>query len=71
MRITAKGQVTIPREIRERADLLPGTDVVFTLEADGGVRLVKAGPGARRAVRSWSPICSSTSSRRAAAAAAS
>ena len=29
MRITAKGQVTIPADIRERAGLLPHTDVDF------------------------------------------
>ncbi len=40
MRITAKGQVTIPQEVRERAGLMPGTDVAFEIEA-GGVRLVK------------------------------
>jgi len=43
MRITSKGQVTIPRSIRERFGLLPHTDVDFV--ADGGaVRIVKAGP---------------------------
>jgi AbrB family looped-hinge helix DNA binding protein len=51
MRITAKGQVTIPQEIRERAGLMPGTDVEFELEAGGGVRLVKAKSGARRNTR--------------------
>ena len=41
MRITSKGQVTIPQEIRERAGLLPHTEVDF--EVDGnGVRIVKA-----------------------------
>jgi AbrB family looped-hinge helix DNA binding protein len=50
MRITAKGQVTIPQEIREQAGLMPGTDVAFKLEA-GGVRLVKAKAGARRKTR--------------------
>jgi len=35
MRITSKGQVTIPVEIRERAGLLPNTDVTF--EFDGEV----------------------------------
>ena len=40
MRITAKGQVTIPREVRERAGLMPGTDVEFEIEA-GAVRLIK------------------------------
>ncbi|MBS0561698.1 MAG: AbrB/MazE/SpoVT family DNA-binding domain-containing protein [Proteobacteria bacterium] len=48
MRITAKGQVTIPQDVRERAGLMPGTDVEFEIEA-GGVRLVKATrKGARR-----------------------
>ncbi len=32
MRITSKGQVTIPQEIREKAGLLPGTEVEFTCE---------------------------------------
>ena len=35
MRITSKGQVTIPVEIRERAGLLPLTEVEF--ECDGDV----------------------------------
>lgn len=29
MRITSRGQVTIPKEIRERFGLLPGTQVEF------------------------------------------
>jgi len=42
MRITSKGQVTIPVEIRERAGLLPNTEVEF--EFDGKVvRIVRAG----------------------------
>ena len=41
MRITSKGQVTIPVEIREKAGLLPGTEVDFELD-EAGVRLVKA-----------------------------
>ena len=41
MRITSKGQVTIPAEIRERAGLLPHTEVDF--EFDGRtVRIVRA-----------------------------
>jgi AbrB family looped-hinge helix DNA binding protein len=41
MRITSKGQVTIPAEIRERAGLLPHTDVEF--EFDGRVvRILRA-----------------------------
>lgn len=41
MRITSKGQVTIPLEIREQAGLLPGTEIDFQLDKEGIVRLVK------------------------------
>ena len=41
MRITSKGQVTIPADIRERAGLLPHTEVEF--EFDGkSVRIARA-----------------------------
>lgn len=43
MRITSKGQVTIPVEIRERLGLLPETEVEFRVEGNA-VRLVKAQP---------------------------
>ena len=51
MRITSKGQVTIPAGIRERAGLLPHTEVDFELEGQT-VRIVrrkksKTGRGAR------------------------
>lgn len=42
MRITSKGQVTIPQDVRERAGFMPGTDVEFKVDAKGVVRLVKA-----------------------------
>jgi AbrB family looped-hinge helix DNA binding protein len=41
MRITSKGQVTIPIEIRERLGLLPGTVVSFEVDATS-VRISKA-----------------------------
>ena len=41
MRITTKGQVTIPQHIRERLGLLPHTEVEFELEKDA-VRLTRA-----------------------------
>ncbi len=41
MRITSKGQVTIPAHIREQAGLLPHTEVDFVYE-DGAVSIVKA-----------------------------
>ncbi len=34
MRINSKGQVTIPADIRERAGLLPNTEVEFELTGD-------------------------------------
>ncbi|MSQ28152.1 MAG: AbrB/MazE/SpoVT family DNA-binding domain-containing protein [Dehalococcoidia bacterium] len=46
MRITSKGQVTIPQEVREEAGLLPHTEVEFVVEPDG-VRIVKARQASR------------------------
>lgn len=47
MRITTKGQVTIPQTVREKAGLMPGTDVAFELDGST-VRLVKVtGEGGR------------------------
>lgn len=34
MRVTTKGQVTIPQEIRNRLGLLPYTEVEFDIEGD-------------------------------------
>ena len=56
MRITIKGQVTIPQDIREFAGFRPGTDVEFVIGDDGVVRhgLVggrpRGGAGARPGV---------------------
>jgi AbrB family looped-hinge helix DNA binding protein len=41
MRITSKGQVTIPAHIREQAGLLPNTEVDFVWDGET-VRIVKA-----------------------------
>ena len=41
MRITSKGQVTIPQKVREEAGLMPGTEVEFAIEK-GRVVLRKA-----------------------------
>lgn len=49
MRITSKGQVTIPQAVREQAGLLPETEVEFVVEPDG-VRIIKA-PSRRRLSR--------------------
>lgn len=39
MRVTQKGQVTIPLEVRRALGIEPGTDVDFELDGDGA-RLV-------------------------------
>jgi AbrB family looped-hinge helix DNA binding protein len=41
MRITSKGQVTIPQEIREQLGLFPHSEVVFEIDGDA-VRITKA-----------------------------
>lgn len=41
MRITSRGQVTIPREIREKFGLLPDTEVEFVATGDS-VQIVKS-----------------------------
>lgn len=51
MRITSKGQVTIPIEIREKAGLLPDTEVDFVYDGKV-VKLVRAkGKGKGRGSR--------------------
>lgn len=40
MRITIKGQVTIPQPVRDAAGFHPGTEVDFVLGDDGLVRVV-------------------------------
>lgn len=45
MRITVKGQVTIPQHVRDFAGFQPGTEVEFLIGADGVVRVVAAGQG--------------------------
>jgi AbrB family looped-hinge helix DNA binding protein len=54
MRLTSKGQITIPLEIREKLGLHSGTEVEFDV-IDDGVRIRKAGTQARRRkqVREW------------------
>lgn len=40
MRVTEKGQVTIPKEIRDRLKIGPGSEVDFVVD-EKGARLVK------------------------------
>lgn len=41
--ITVKGQVTIPKELRDAAGLHPGDKVEFVLNAAGGIAMHKPG----------------------------
>lgn len=38
-RVTSKGQVTIPADIRTRLEIEPGSTILFKMEADGSVAL--------------------------------
>jgi AbrB family looped-hinge helix DNA binding protein len=51
MRITSKGQVTIPQEIRERNGFLPHTEVEFVEEA--GTVVLRKAEGGNRQAREW------------------
>ena len=67
MRITSKGQVTIPQEVREKFGLLPNTEVAFVIE-DDAVRIVKVesqrqkgrGPNAVRVLRGRAKVVMTT-----------
>jgi AbrB family looped-hinge helix DNA binding protein len=41
--VTSKGQVTIPKAVRDRLGIMPGNAVSFELGRDGQIVLVKAG----------------------------
>jgi AbrB family looped-hinge helix DNA binding protein len=50
--LTSKGQVTIPKRIRDELQLLPGTAVEFSVNRDGEVVLHRPRPPmGRRAAR--------------------
>ena len=38
--ITSKGQITIPKKVRERLQLTEGQKVLFRFDEDGGVRMI-------------------------------
>ncbi|HEX8689609.1 MAG TPA: AbrB/MazE/SpoVT family DNA-binding domain-containing protein [Solirubrobacterales bacterium] len=47
MKITSKGQVTIPKQLREEFGLLPGSEVEF-VPGEGEIRVRKAVGGRKR-----------------------
>jgi antitoxin PrlF len=46
--MTSKGQVTVPKRLRDHLGLEPGAEVEFELRPDGEVVVRPARPGARR-----------------------
>jgi antitoxin PrlF len=47
--VTVKGQVTIPKRVREYLGIRPGSGVEFEVGPQGDVLLRKAGPPSKRA----------------------
>lgn len=52
VKLTSKGQVTIPLALREKFGLLPATEVTFE-EAEGGVLIKPAAASRRRHTERW------------------
>ena len=51
MRVTHKGQVTIPKQVRRALGIRPGSDVEFELDEDGARLLVDSGRAAEEISR--------------------
>lgn len=60
MRITSKGQVTIPQAVRERADLHPHSEVEFEVRDNGEVVLRPAAPAVSTVRAAFSRVRGST-----------
>jgi antitoxin PrlF len=49
MRVTSKGQVTIPQNVRKQLGITPGSEVDFQLD-EAGARLIRLNPGDGKAL---------------------
>ena len=47
-RVTSKGQVTIPKTVRDRLGIKPGSRVAFEMAADGKIIIFKVGGKPRK-----------------------
>jgi len=55
-KVTSKGQITIPAEVREALDLTPGSRVQFVRAADGGYELLPASRSVMSLAGSLAPV---------------
>lgn len=53
MRVTEKGQVTIPKEIRDRLGIVPGSEVDFVASNNGALLVRVDASGAEPAIRGF------------------
>lgn len=51
--VTSKGQVTIPKPVRDRLGIKPGSAVDFRMDADGKVVLLKVGGADENPFEKW------------------
>ncbi len=52
-RITSKGQMTIPKAVRDRMSIGPGDEVEFVLDDDGRIRVRRDPRALREAIEKW------------------
>lgn len=53
MRVTEKGQVTIPKEIRDRLGIVPGSEVDFVASGNGALLVRVDNPEDENAIRDF------------------
>jgi len=56
MRVTSKGQVTIPQEIREQFGIMPNSEVEFVVKKNGDLTLVKNNKPSKKPVNHFEAV---------------